>query len=410
MARKDAGLLPLTNVKGVKGISSLAFIPHFDIGSNFAPEYMHSCLLGVVKRHLLYILDSKKKDELYYIGLFEKNANNYLKQIKAPSFIRRLPRDLSTVKYWKASEFRNWLLYYSLPCLELIWKDAKFLQHYSLLVYAIHTLLKSEIKVNEITSAENALKLFCLKYSDLFGKFQMTYNLHMLLHYSKAVILFGPLFAHSAFVFENENGILKESIHGTGNIAVELINTAKIINSIRGFEIACQPKDFYKLKKCPTVLGAGEDILKIPTEVVEFVSGLPLCDNTLNIKYFLRMRLNGVVYTTENYSRCLKTCSYYMSYRISSASSLKAVKALYFCNIDDGSSIIFVGKKVILQEPRYTNDNVTVKHILKYEETNELVWGLTSFINGPLICINVVVGGKSIKVMCIPPNLVEINL
>jgi Transposase family tnp2 len=84
--RKQLKLPDPSYIKGVKGFSCLAFIPNFDIGSSFSPEYMHSCMLGVVKSHLLDILDSKNKKEPFYVG-FEKNASKFLKEIKAPSFI-----------------------------------------------------------------------------------------------------------------------------------------------------------------------------------------------------------------------------------------------------------------------------------------------------------------------------------
>lgn len=398
------------NIKGVKGFSCLSFLSKFDLGSSFTPEYMHSCLLGVVKSHLLDILDSNNKDNDFYIGLYGKLISKYLVEIKPPSFVTRLPRDIGTVKYWKASEYRNWLLYYSLPCLEIVWKNNKYLEHFALLVYAVYTLLKSEIKSKDIIDAGNAIKLFCSKFSAYYGRDEMTFNMHMLLHYTQSVVKFGPLFAHSAFIFENENGILKSRVHGTRNIAIEIVNTANILNSIRGFQIVCQQSDELRGKKSIN-LSCSEDILKVPGHILNFlILQLPAYPvNTALIKTFLRLKYNGTVFTTESYGRATKSCSYYFLFK-DAMGDIKATKALYFFKISEDINV-FIGKRVILQEPRYSFEKVTVKHILHYEVTNDLVLGYVTSIKSPLLNIDISLEDNDrLKAMCIPPNLNEINL
>lgn len=52
----------------------------------------------------------------------------------------------------------------------------------------------------------------------------MTFNVHLLTHLAKSVKLWGPLWVHSAFVFENANGGLLKLVHGTKCVALQIVN------------------------------------------------------------------------------------------------------------------------------------------------------------------------------------------
>lgn len=100
-----------TSINGVKGPSVLHLIPGFDIISGMIPDSMHCLLLGVVLQFLKMRLQSPKKK--YYIRNPSK-IDSVLTGVKPPSDIRRMYK--SIVKYvhlWKASELRNFLLFYS---------------------------------------------------------------------------------------------------------------------------------------------------------------------------------------------------------------------------------------------------------------------------------------------------------
>ena len=114
------------SVRGVKGPSPLINMPHFDIAWGFVPDYMHAVLLGVIRQLTELLLNSS--DKPYYCGspntmsVLEKRIND----IKPPHLITRLPRPLAECKHWKASEWRAWLLYYSLPVLNGVLKPFTF--------------------------------------------------------------------------------------------------------------------------------------------------------------------------------------------------------------------------------------------------------------------------------------------
>jgi hypothetical protein len=77
-----------------------------------------------------------------------------------PHEFRRTPRSIeSTLNYWKASEFRAWLLFYSIPILfGFLHRD--YLHHINLLVKSMHILLSSHISSSDLLTAERMLKIF----------------------------------------------------------------------------------------------------------------------------------------------------------------------------------------------------------------------------------------------------------
>ncbi|KAJ8683301.1 hypothetical protein QAD02_019093 [Eretmocerus hayati] len=86
-----------------------------------------------------------------YIALI----NERIKKLKLPSFIQRLPRDVSDYEYWKASELKTFLLIYSPIILNGI-MPKKYYEHHLLLVHGL-TLLNSSIVTDE--NIEEARKL-----------------------------------------------------------------------------------------------------------------------------------------------------------------------------------------------------------------------------------------------------------
>ena len=77
----------------------------------------------------------------------------------------------------------------------------------------MHLLLQQDLNRNEIDAAEVMLKDFCSLLPELYGEANCTINAHLLLHLTHYVRLCGPLWTHSAFGFENKNGIVKNLSH-----------------------------------------------------------------------------------------------------------------------------------------------------------------------------------------------------
>ena len=114
--------------------------------------------------------------------------------------------------YWKASEFKNWLLFYSTPILKG-YLPSLYYHHYVLLVTALHILLQESISIQQIEAAEMMLKNFVSLLPELYGEKNCTAKAHLLLHLPMYIKLWGPLWTHSTFAFESKNGHLKKLSH-----------------------------------------------------------------------------------------------------------------------------------------------------------------------------------------------------
>ncbi|XP_077547929.1 uncharacterized protein LOC144160537 [Haemaphysalis longicornis] len=199
-----------TPVNGVKGPSPLTKLPYLDLVWCYTVEYMHCVLLGVVRQFTEYWVDSVNSDEDYYIVQPStlQAVSKRLRRIRPPHHITRLPRTLRVRCFWKAHEWRNWLLFYCLPCCWGILPPV-YLKHFAFLSEAIFILLQDELSDAAITHADRLLQEFVGRAARLYGDHCMTFNVHQLTHLAQAARKYGPLWAHSAFTFESGNGLVK---------------------------------------------------------------------------------------------------------------------------------------------------------------------------------------------------------
>ena len=120
-----------------------------------------------------------------------KECDKRMAEIKVPHDFNRAVKGLTNVKYWKgetfyecmcnthlmglsfhssASEYRSWVLYFSLPVLHGILPDP-FFSHYSLLVAATHILLGESISQSALRCAEQYLHRFYEMFANLYGTY-----------------------------------------------------------------------------------------------------------------------------------------------------------------------------------------------------------------------------------------------
>ncbi|PFX13893.1 hypothetical protein AWC38_SpisGene21989 [Stylophora pistillata] len=211
-------------VRGFHDVTPLAKLPWFDLVLGIVPDYMHGVLLGVTKQLLNLWLSSSKHKKPWFIGHKTKTIDKRLKEMKPPDFIQRLPRQLETSRaYFKASELQAWLLFYSIPCLIDILPE-KYLQHFACLVEGIYILLGDNITPDLLSLARDVLFSFYRDHQVLYGDSNCSLNVHNIgAHLVTYVQAWGPLWAWSCFPFEDLNGALLESVHGTGNQCRQLI-------------------------------------------------------------------------------------------------------------------------------------------------------------------------------------------
>lgn len=123
-------------MKGVKEPTCLINIPHFDIISGIPPDHMHNIHLGVVRQMASMWLNSDNHEKPYYIGNRVNELDKQLLLIKPPCNITRVPQSLQQRKFWKACEWQNWLLFYSIFVLKTILPQV-FHQHWLILIHVL---------------------------------------------------------------------------------------------------------------------------------------------------------------------------------------------------------------------------------------------------------------------------------
>ncbi|XP_046405101.1 uncharacterized protein LOC124170424 [Ischnura elegans] len=219
-------------VKGVKQPSPLLNLPLFRIVRGFVPDYMHMLCLGVVRQFSLLWCEDVGKS--YYIGspATLEVINDRLSLIKPPRGIPRIPRSLKERMFWKANEWKHWLLFYSLPCLQDI-LPKKYVKHWALLAEGVYILLSDLIMPEELNKAHMLLTEFVFQVQILYGEAKMTYNVHQLLHLAPSVRDWGPLWAHSGFGFENANGKLVKFIKSPKGVASQITKRFLLQQGVR---------------------------------------------------------------------------------------------------------------------------------------------------------------------------------
>lgn len=209
-------------VFGVKGPSPLMKLSHFQMINGFIPEYQHNVCLGVTRQLSTLWFDTANSEAPWYIGKQTEEVDMRLLKIKPPVEITRTPRSVNERKFWKASEWRAFLLFYALPVLKGI-LPARFWNHLFLLVFGIYTLLQDKIKTRSVLLSELALKKFVIEFQRIYGKDHMTFNIHLLTHIAQSVKQWGPLWATSAFPFESNMGTLLKYFNGTQNVPSQIV-------------------------------------------------------------------------------------------------------------------------------------------------------------------------------------------
>lgn len=181
---------------------------NFDVVKQVPLDYMHLVCLGVMKRMLLFWVRGKKN--VRFNESVIENINATISKFRSTLTVEfaRLPRSILEVEYWKATEFRIFLLYIGPLALRLIPKS--YYLHFMLLHTAIRILATPHLCQTYNYLARNLLQKFVRNYGNLYGEEYISHNVHNLVHLVDDVIKFGCLDNFSSFMFENYMHTLKK--------------------------------------------------------------------------------------------------------------------------------------------------------------------------------------------------------
>lgn len=200
-------------VKGVKGVSIVMELDNFSVVEDMPPDYLHAVLEGTMKSLFTAWFESTNCREPWYLGRHKAAIDEMLAEITPPCEITRVPRSVTCYKNWTASEWRTFLLYYSLAILKKFMR-LKYYNHLFLFVMSIHLLNQEYVSEDDSFRAERHLGKFVDQVSELYNSKFMKYNIHLLLHIPYYVERFGALWSWSNFPFETYNGVIKLMFKG----------------------------------------------------------------------------------------------------------------------------------------------------------------------------------------------------
>ena len=327
-----------SDVFGVKGISVLYSIPRFDIVNGLNPEYMHCILLGVVRQFANLWFDAASHGKTFSLRKELSHIDNVLLKVKPPSEIKRLPRSLVTRCHWKASEWRSFLLFYSVVALKPV-MPSQFYTHWLLLVYSVYTLMSKHVKRSDLLLCDLALHNFVILVPDLYGPEHVSYNVHLLQHIVKSVEQWGPLWASSAFVFEDANRMLLRWFHGTTGVSRQIFKyyiaskhlhplaeryvkttsdkaVCDLFSRFSHIKVPCENVTRFSDNSLGLGIGRNINLSASQTLAVESLLNSPLAntDNaSITVNSFDRVLVNGVVLHTLQYSAAIKRCDSYFT-------------------------------------------------------------------------------------------------
>lgn len=285
----------IDNIDGVTGFSPLCPFSKFDIIQGFTPDLLHCVCIGVgkrISRRLVKTIPKTKNSE--------QLLDQRLKLIQANSQLKRLTRPWKENKHWKGMEWLNWILYYSIPVLTGLCSQ-KYLDYWTLFTDSVYVLISTEITHDQLRKVDEKFRKFLCLTQDYFGKGEMTYNLHQLIHMPKSVYNWGPSWAHCTFPFESENHYIVKGVFSARGVVNQVIRHTGLRRAIKIVEKHVHP---IAASNIITFI----DNIKYPrTKKCFAIGSITLYNENISLKEKLHLPSTARVFTRLVKSGCLYT-------------------------------------------------------------------------------------------------------
>ena len=225
----------------VESVCPLAPLP---IGcvSQFGLDYMHLGCLGLMRRLLLYW---KGPVGPLHVRIGRKSCSElsirllYFASFCPVEFARK-PRSIDDIMRWKATEFRQFLMYSGPFVLCGLLPETLF-NNFMLVFVAFRILASNEFAVVFNDYANELLRKFVQDAEILYGRDIMVYNVHSVIHLAAYVKQLGCLDDFGAFVFENKLGQLKKVIRNPRQPLQQLVRR---LQEMQSFDAKARSSEF----------------------------------------------------------------------------------------------------------------------------------------------------------------------
>lgn len=179
--------------------------------SAFPLDYMHLVCLGIVRRLLHQWSHGSYNTKLSQAQLATISDKLAVVRPDIPHVFSRKPRALAEYKQWKATELSLFLLYTGPVVLKGVLSPEMYSNFLDLSV-AIRILLSPDLYSHYLHYSEQLLCYFFSTFGRLYGRNQLVYNVHSLIHLPDDARWYGALDEVSSFKFESYLGRLKKLV------------------------------------------------------------------------------------------------------------------------------------------------------------------------------------------------------
>ncbi|XP_025263565.1 uncharacterized protein LOC105249208 isoform X2 [Camponotus floridanus] len=171
--------------------------------SQFRLDGMHLIFLGVIKRLLLTWKMCNGPWKLHRNTIAAISSELISLKPSCPQDFNRPPRSLAEISFYKATEFRRFLLYDGILVLR-DYLDENIYKHFLLLHCGIYILSSPVLVKSHCKYAGQLLRTFIKHSVVIYGARFVVYNVHSMCHLEEECQQHGHLENFSAFVFENK--------------------------------------------------------------------------------------------------------------------------------------------------------------------------------------------------------------
>ncbi|XP_075535096.1 uncharacterized protein LOC142570615 [Dermacentor variabilis] len=200
-----------------------------DMIAIFPSEYMHLVCLGVMRRLLKNWVCQSHSNRLSRLHRCQLNESLREASKAFPTYFQGKPRGTEELDRWKATEFRTFLLHVGPVVLKPLLPPSHY-KHFLMFHVAIRILASPQYYCEYNDFAKDVLRYFVQEFSELYGRNQLVYNVHSLIHLADQCRDHGPLDQFSAFPFESYLGRMKKLLRSSNKPLSQL---SRMISELR---------------------------------------------------------------------------------------------------------------------------------------------------------------------------------
>ncbi|KAL7290659.1 hypothetical protein TKK_0015420 [Trichogramma kaykai] len=348
------------DIYGIKYVTPFINLRKLHIIDGYPADYMHTCCAGVGKQVLELILSTLSTYDIIKI-------DEYMSEIAVPHQLSRSCRLLKERKDWKAKEWENFILHYSLPVFKSVLSDLMY-NYWKLFVDSMFIILSDKISFTDLDLADEMLHHFVYRTRKIFTKRAMTFNIHQLMHLATSVANWGPVFDHSCFPFEGANHHLLQAIHCARGVNMQIARYCNLQKTMLAVERIVYPCASPSVVDFCSKFGITRTKNSVAINDMTYVGKCSVPSNELlarvnlplnsTLLYF-KMIKSGVLYAVEN-NRSFRTNN---SYAVLKNGSF--IKILLFIVNDDLKVGLILYRELIITK------NIS-RSIFKFERDQKI--------------------------------------